>query len=233
MTEFYKLDTTFKYYTQSYAGGQITNLQYEVCSTCKTELRISNKELEVQLNYVGRAGFTEFLWTSHNLPIFRSDLVALWQEIIPGQFDTKPVRITGWYEKPSRILPTNIPTYLLVMPKSEVRLQIPKPVGDPCSTCGFVLYNFPRSNTPLPDGIEVDPSTTRGMDIVKVIGYNYLLCTRKLAEVTLRKGFNRRIVFVKQQDYLRWEQFNLRKDWTIQNYKKYESQFLIRDERDL
>ncbi|MGC8947613.1 MAG: hypothetical protein ACP5N6_15860 [Anaerolineae bacterium] len=216
-----------------YAGGQWVNDTREPCPACGAFLEATEPpEIEIQLNHLGRRGFVEYLWNSHTAPIFRADLIALWQEAGLTGFRIKPVRITGWYEHPRKPLPENIPTYYWLTTTSKARLTEPPPVEGPCPVCGSIEYAFPKISTHLPNGLRIDPASWDGADFFGLVGYKFVFCTRRVAEITLKAGYNRHLTFVRVEDYLRWPKFNVR-EWTPKAYEEYVERFLIRRVEDL
>jgi len=189
-------------------------------------------EIEIGLNHLGRRGFAEYLWNSHSLPILRQDLIERWQDASLTGFELKPVRIVEWYQKPRKPLPENIPVYYRLVTKNRVRLIEPPPLGSPCQECGFIQYAFPKLGTYLPNGLRVDTASWDGSDFFGLAHYVFVFCTRRVAEVTLRAGFNRHITFVRLQDWSRWGDFNVR-GWTSEAYEQHVESFLIRRVEDL
>ena len=216
-----------------YAGGQWVNNTRERCPACGAFLEATEPpEIEIQLNHLGRRGFVEYLWNSHTAPIFRADLIALWQEAGLTGFQLKPVRITGWYEHPRKPLPENIPTYYWLTTTSKARLTEPPPVEGPCPVCGSIEYAFPKISTHLPNGLRIDPASWDGADFFGLVGYEFIFCTRRVAEITLKAGYNRHLAFVRVEDYLRWPKFNVR-EWTPKAHREYVERFLMRRVEDL
>ncbi len=233
MGQFYKIDYIEAAPSQLYAGGQWVNDTREHCPACGAFLESTEPpEIEIQLNHLGRRGFVEYLWNSHTAPIFRADLIALWQEMGLTGFMIKPVRVTGWYEHPRKPLPENIPTYYRLMTTSKAQLTEPPPVKGPCPMCGFIEYAFPKISTHLPNGLRIEPASWEGSDFFGLVGYEFIFCTRRVAEITLRAGYNRHICFVRVEDYGRWKEFNIR-EWTPKAYQEYVERFLIRRVEDL
>lgn len=232
MAQHYILDTTMTCDHKLYAGGQWVNDTRQRCPACGMFLESSEPPvIEVALNHLGRHGFTEHLWNSHSLPIFRQDLVELWQKSRLTGFTTKPVRIVGWYERPRKPLPEDIPTYYRIVATSKVRLSQPKAETDECSLCGFVQYAFPNSGRLL-NGMSIDPFTWDGSDLFDLPGYVFLFCSWRLAEVTLSGGFNRHIAFVRISDWEAWDEFDVKR-WTPKKYDEHLEQFLKRHPEQL
>ena len=230
--QFYVLDHMIEDW-RLYAGGQWVNDTQERCPVCNVFTETTEPaEIEIALNHLGRRGFVEQLWNSHSLPIFRHDLVDLWQRTGLTGFTVKPVRIVGWYEKPRKPLPQNIPTYYRLVTVSKVRLIEPPPAEGPCPACGFTEYAFPKISGPLPNGIQIDTASWDGSDFFGLAQYNFVFCTRRTAEVTLRAGYNRHVCFVQVEDYGRWKEFNVR-EWVPKKYREYLESFRIRRVEDL
>lgn len=230
--QFYVLDHMIEDW-RLYAGGQFVNDTSERCPVCKVFTESSEPpEIEIALNHLGRHGFVEELWNSHSLPIFRYDLVDLWQHTGLTGFTVKPIRIVGWYEKRRRLLPEGIPTYYRLVTTSKARLNEPPPVSGPCPACGYIEYAFPKIGTHLPNGLRIDLASWDGSDFFGLAQYNFVFCTRRAAEITLRAGYNRHICFVRVEDHGRWEEFNVR-EWTPKEYRKYLESFRIRQVEDL
>ena len=233
MEQFFKLDTIHAADWRLYAGGQFVNDTSKRCPVCNVFTEDSKPpEIEIALNHLGRRRFVEELWNSHSLPIFRHDLVDLWRRTGLTGFTVKPVRIVGWYEKPRRPLPQNIPIYYRLVTTSKARLSEPPAVSEPCPVCGYIRYTFPRVGTHLPNGLRVDPISWDGSDFFGLAQYNFVFCTRHTAEVTLRAGYNRHICFVRVEDYGRWKEFNVR-EWVPKEYREYLESFRIRRVEDL
>jgi len=211
-----------------FAGGQWVNDTTQRCSVCGVFTDSSEPAtLEIALNHVGRRGFVEYLWNSHSMPIFRHDVVDLWYNEGLTGFKIKPVRIVGWYEKPQKPLPADIPVYYGLTTKSKSRLNEPLPLSDSCPACGYVRYAFPEVGFYLPDGLSIDQSSWDGSDFFGLAQYRFVFCTRRAAETTLRAGYNRHIAFVRVENWCRWKEFNVR-EWTPQKYREYIESFLIR-----
>lgn len=216
-----------------YAGGQFVNDSRERCPVCNVFTEASEPpQIEIALNHLGRRRFVEELWNSHSLPIFRYDLIDLWQRSGLTGFVVKSVRIVGWYEKPREPLPENIPIYYRLMTTSKAKLSEPPAVSEPCPICGYIRYAFPKVGTHLPNGLRIDPRSWDGSDFFGLAQYKFVFCTRRAAEVTLRAGYNRHICFVRVEDYNRWKEFNVR-EWVPKEYDKYLESFRIRRVEDL
>lgn len=225
----YVFETTSASDSRLYAGGQWVNDKQQRCSSCGFFIHSSEQsEIEIALNHLGRHGFAEYLWNSHSLPIFREDLVELWQSQCLTGFQLKPVRIVGWYGSPSKPLPQVIPRYFWLTPTSQVCLIDPAPLGGPCMTCGSLKYGFPRLGNHLLRGLVIDPQSWDGADFFGLRNYVFLFCTRRVAEITLGAGYSRHIAFVRATDYQRWEDFNTAKWRTSKAYAEYIENFLIR-----
>lgn len=232
-TDFFVVDTIIALDHKLFAGGQYTNDQSVRCPNCGRFVRSeSNSFVDIQLNYIGKFGFTEYLWNSHTLPLFRKDLVELWQESNLSGFKIKPVQITGWYKKPKKLLPSEIPEYFELIPINYVKLISPEPLQPPCPLCGFVPYAFPKIGNQLLNSIQIDKKSWEGSDFFSVNGYNFLFCTRNVVEVTLMAGYSKAIAFVNVLDWWRWEDFDIHK-WSPKSYQAYLEKFLIRKVEDL
>lgn len=233
MEQFYVLDDIDASDYRSHAGGQWMNDTRERCLSCSVFSEASEpREIEIALNHLGRCGFTEHLWNSHSLPIFRQDLIELWRSRGLTGFGVKPVRIVGWYNKPRKPLPEDIPTYYRLTTTSKARLSTPAPLGGPCPNCDFVKYAFAEVGTHLPNGLAVDPTSWDGADFFGLAQYEFVFCTWRAAEITLEARYNRHIAFVRVEDYGRWEEVDVRK-WTPRAYHEHIESFLIRRAQDL
>jgi hypothetical protein len=231
--QFYVLDTIDACGLRLCAGGQCVNVRRQRCLVCGVPTETSEPpEIEIKLNHLGRHGFAEHLWNSHSLPIFRQDLIERWQGAALTGFELKPVRIVGWYEKPRKPLPGNIPTYYRLVTTSKVRLVEPPPLGDPCPKCGSIQYAFPKLGTHLPNGVSIDPASWDGSDFFGLAHYVFIFCTRRAATVTLEAGYNKHIAFVRAEDWSRWEEFDFR-EWTPEAHWQHVQSFLIRRVGDL
>jgi hypothetical protein len=199
--QFYVLDYMIEDW-RLYAGGQFVNDTSQRCPMCNVFTEDSEpSEIQIALNHLGRRGFVEELWNSHSLPIFRHDLVDLWQRTGLTGFTVKPVRIVGWYEKPRKPLPEDIPIYHRLVTTSKARLSKPPAVSAPCPVCSYIEYAFPKIGTHTPNGLRIDPISWDGSDFFGLAQYNFVFCTRRTAEVTLKAGYNRHICFVRVEDY--------------------------------
>ena len=230
--QFYILNIYLGSNIRLYAGGQDMIHPIIRCPACNSRIDDEGpSETHIALDHIGRQGFTEHLWSG--VPIFRADLVALWRSAGLTGFAVKKVKIVTWHNRPRRPVPENIPEYLHLVTTSKVRLLEPPPIESPCPQCGFVKYAFPRTtDIHLDHGIRIDLSSWDGSDFFSTAGYGFVFCTRRVAEVTLNAGFNKRIVFIKVDDYDRWEEFDYDK-WTLIAYHEYREQFLIRRVEDL
>ena len=101
-----------------------------------------------------------------------------------------------------------------------------------CPTCGFIRYAFPTIGTHLPNGLKIDPTSWDGSDFFGLVHYRFVFCTRRVAEITLRAGYNRHISFVHAENYSRWEEMDVNK-WTPKSYHDHLESFLIRRAEDL
>ncbi len=212
----------------TYAGGQWVNWPADksaVCPHCnvpKPEAQPS--EYHIKLNYLGRKGFIEVLWNSHGLPIFRSDVINLWRSSGFTGFETRPVHVTGWWNK-KRPLPKNIPQYYRLIVTGRATLLSP-PTKSVCPVCGFRHYDFSHRV-----GIRVDESSWDSSDIFAPYGYDFVLCTQQVAEVTLQADY-KHIVFVRSELWDTWEEFDVTK-WDIKEWRKMYDTYFIRDIDDL
>ena len=145
----YVFETTSASDSRLYAGGQWVNDKQQRCSSCGFFIHSSEQsEIEIALNHLGRHGFAEYLWNSHSLPIFREDLVELWQSQCLTGFQLKPVRIVGWYGSPSKPLPQVIPRYFWLTPTSQVCLIDPAPLGESLHDLWLSEVWFPAARKP-------------------------------------------------------------------------------------
>lgn len=233
MEQGYVLDTIQAADLRLFAGGQWKNDTRERCPQCGAFRDDTEPaEIHIALNHLGRRGFAEFLWNSHGLPILRQDLVDQWRDARLSGFELKPVRIVGWNDAPRKPLPAGVPPYWRLVTTSKVRLSEPPPLDGACSSCGFVRYAFPRVGSYLPHGIRVDLQSWDGADFCGLRGYEFVFCTRRAAQVTLAAGYSRHIAFVREGDWSRWEEFDIRR-WTPRAYSEYIESFLIRRVEDL
>ncbi len=228
---FYVLDIDYASDYRLYAGGQCVNDIGQRCSACNVLIETSEPPIiEIALSHLGRLGFTERLWNLR--PIFCQDLIELWQDAGLTGFELKPVYIVGWYKKPRKALPEKIPTYYRLTATSKVRLVEPKVLKGPCPVCGFIEYKFPETSLHLRHGLRIDPTSWDGSDFFSLVHYGFIFCTRRVAEVTLRAGYNRRIAFVRLENWSRWEDFDAKK-WTPQAHREHVESFLVRRPEDL
>lgn len=216
-----------------YAGGQAVNVNLVKCEHCGDSHWHVPDIVEVELDHLGKRGFVESLWNSGLLRIFREDLFELWERRGLSGLDRRPVKIASWSRKPNKPLPPSIPNYYVLTPKNRVRLNRPNLTGPICPVCGIGHYAFPRLGSHLVSGIEVDRTSWDGSDFFGPAGYSFFFCSRRAAELTLASGFNRHIVFIKPEDYHRWEDFDVRKGWTAKAHKQHVESFLIRDAKEL
>lgn len=216
-----------------YAGGQAVNVDLIECEHCGRNYWHVPDVVEVQLDHLGKRGFVESLWNSGLLRIFREDLFELWKRRGLSGLERKPVKIASWSRKPNKPLPPSIPKYYVLTPQNRVRLNRPILTGPICPVCGIGDYAFPRLGSHLVSGIEIDQTQWDGSDFFGLAGYTLLFCSRRAAELTLASGFNRHIVFIKPEDYHRWEDFDVRKGWTAKAHEQHVESFLIRDAKYL
>ena len=216
-----------------YAGGQATNVDLVECEHCGRNNWHVPDTVEVQLDHLGKRGFVESLWNSGLLRIFREDLLELWERRGLSGLERKPVKIASWSRKPNKPLPPSIPKYYVLTPQNRVRLNRPILTGPICPVCGIGDYDFPRLGAHLASGIQIDGTSWDGSDFFGLPGYAHVYCSRRAAEITLAGGFNRHIVFMKQGDFHRWEDIDIRKGWTAKAYEQYVESILIRDAGNL
>ncbi len=212
----------------TYAGGQWVNWPTDksafcpICNNPKPETQPS--EYHIELNYLGRKGFIEVLWNSHALPIFRSDVIDLWRSNGFTGFDTRPVKFVGWRGK-KRPLPKNIPRYNRLLVTGRAILLSP-PTKKICPVCGFRQYDFNQRV-----GIRVDETSWDRSDIFSPQGYEFVLCTTRVVEVTLQAGY-KHITFVRSELWDTWEEFDVSK-WDIKEWRKMFDTYFIRRVEDL
>jgi hypothetical protein len=231
MPRIYKVETSLACDHRLYAGGQWVNDIRQRCPECGVFTEDTEPPIiEIELSHLGKHGFAEYLWNSHSLPIFRQDLFQLWEKAELTGFDTKPVKITKWYEKPGESLPDNIPVYYRLVTQVKVRLNKPPPQRV-CSTCGLVSYSFTKTSQ-IRSGFRIDPESWDGSDFCGLKHYVFLFCSQRVAELTLKAGYQRHLAFVLTENWGRWGEFNIRK-WTPQKYREYVESFLIRRPEDL
>lgn len=230
ITQFYLLNTYLGMDSKRYAGGQYINDPADRCPICNTFADPSDPavpEAIIALDHLGRLGFTESLWSF--IPIFRQDVFDMWEQLHLTGYITRKVHLIDKRRHHTKPLPKDIPSYAQLIPTSHVRLAEPPPVGDACPRCGFTEYAFPKLRMHLDHGIRIEPSTWDGADIFRVNGYGYIFCTRRVAEATLKAGFNQRVVFIKVENWSRWDDSK----WTMADYDRYVESFLIRKVEEL
>lgn len=231
--EFFVLDTNDGPTRKLFAGGQYQNT-YESCPACGAYQQgdITANVHEIKLDHIGKLGFAVYLWNSHSLPIFRKDLVDLWEDKGFSGYITEPVNIIDWNNNKEKYIRGDLPEYRLIKPISMVRLSTPSPVEGPCSNCGFVKYDFPVIGSQLMNGISIQQSSWEGADINGVKYYNLVICTRRVVETTLEAGFGKFISFVRAENWQKWENFDIEK-WSPKEYEKYVDSFLIKTRKGL
>ncbi len=219
--------------TRLYAGGQAVNVDIAQCEHCGRKYWHVPDIVEVQLDHLGKRGFVESLWNSALLPIFREDLFELWERHRLTGLGRKPVTIAAWYRESNKPMPPSIPKYHVLTPQSAVRLNRPSLKRATCPVCGIGDYDFPLLSNHLASGIEIDEASWDGSDFFGLAGYRHLYCSRRAAEVTLASGPYRHFVFISQENFHRWEDFDIRKGWTAKAYEQHVESFLVRDIKDL
>jgi hypothetical protein len=225
---YYVLDTVFASNTRFFAGGQVIEGSEEICPDCKSVLPLQpGRKVRITLDHIGRQGFVEYLWNSHSLPIFRSDVIRFWQDVGLSGFLTRPVEIIAWSTANKRNFPERIPDYYCIIPTSHVRLIEPHPQEEEkCDYCGFIKYAFPRVGIYLPNGLHFDLNTLNSNDFFGLIGYKYVFCSERVLEFTLPRKY-KHIAFVPISKWCSWEPFDIKK-WTPEDYYEYIESFLIR-----
>ena len=219
--------------SKRYAGGQYINDPAKRCPICNTFVNSSAPavpEAIIALDHLGQLGFTESLWAS--IPIFRQDIFDIWEQLHLTGYITRKVHLIDRRRDRTKPLPKDIPAYAQLIPTSYVRLAEPPPIREACPSCGFTEYAFPRVGTHLDNGMRIEPSTWDGSDIFGMTGYGFVFCTRRVAEAMLKARFNQRIVFIKVENWCRWEEYSFDR-WTISDYHKHVESFLIRRVEDL
>ena len=172
---FYVLDTIYASNIRFFAGGQIISESEARCPVCHSLISSSGtKTIKVALNHLGKQGFAEYLWNSHSLPLFRADLINLWQGAGLSGFRTEPVEIIGWFGSGNQPSLESIPNYYSLITTSYVQLVEPLP-EDECKQCGFIRYSFTRIGNHLPNGLRINLRTWDGADFFGLIGYPFLL----------------------------------------------------------
>jgi hypothetical protein len=227
-SQFFILDTVYCSDIRLFAGGQVFSAVERRCTGCNRVLSLLERDtVKIGLCHLGKQGFVEYLWNSHSLPIFRSDLIGLWLEAGLTGFLTKPIQITGWYRTGGRPLPALIPTYSMLIPSSHVQLVEPSPEGERCSQCGFLGYGFPKTGNHLANGLQIDLKSWDGSDFFGLIGYPWIFCSYRVLEVTLDLKF-KHIAFIPSSQWNSWEPYHTSK-WTPLGYHNYIESFLIRE----
>jgi len=230
--QFYVMELIYNRNHNTIAGGIWVNPpSYDnKCPVCGKAVLEWPDEIEIELERVGRAGFVEVLYNGP-LAIFRQDVIDLWQSSGFTGFTTRPVRITGWRKgkgREKRPFPSEIPQYRQLVMTSEVALKQP-PLLYRCPACGYTQYDFDQKT-----GLYVDISTWDGSDIFGIGRPAIPLCTREVAEVTLRAGFGKSIPFVRAEKWDTWEDYNVQ-NWgdDLDGYRKMREQYIIRRVEDL
>ena len=225
--QFYVVELVYNRHEATIAGGLWVNAPRYFCLECGAwrPEKGSPHEIEITLERVGRAGFVEVL-RNLELPLFRQDVIDLWQSAGFTGFDARTVRILGFTKKrKGRSLPKEMPQYYQLVLMSEVTLEAP-PLLYRCPICGYKKYDFDRT------GLRVDISTWDGSSIFG-IGYpKIVLCTRDVADATLRAGYGKSIPFVHAEEWGAWERFNVHR-WDAKEWKKMLEGYLIRRVEDL
>lgn len=92
--ELYLLNTADGPNRKLFAGGQYQDT-YKICPLYGVSQRgeITSGLHEIKLDHVGKLGFAVKLWNSHSLPIFRKELIDLWQEKGFSGYFSEPVNI--------------------------------------------------------------------------------------------------------------------------------------------
>jgi hypothetical protein len=213
---------------RQYAGGQWQNDVRSRCPKCGLWLDSTMpSHIIIRVDYLGRQGFTEYLWNSHSLPIFREDLVAHMQRNRFTGFVTYPVVLDLQKIPDSHRKRKEAPTYFLLAPKSYVELEVPEPYSPRCTECQLVQYKFPKIGSHLNHGIRVRSGSWDGADMCKVPSYGIEFMSVRAAVSMLDSGYAKHFCFVRPGDYCRWEEFDVRR-WTSNSYKKHIESFLIR-----
>jgi hypothetical protein len=217
-----------------YAGGQFCLQNIRRCPACKVVIDYDEEKFqsEIELNYLGKLGFSPILWNSESLTIIRGDIANIWKSSGITGFEFGKVIIIGWFENKSKPLPENIPIYQKIIPSSKIKLIEPPMDGDPCPVCGFQRYKFPKIGTKLNNGIHIDLDSWDGSDINGLDRYNLLFCTEKVVRISIDSGISSFLSFIRADKYLTWQEFNYRK-WKPKQYERYIEEFMIRKMEDL
>jgi hypothetical protein len=228
--QFYVMELVYNRDHNTIAGGIWANPpSYDKeCAVCGKAQALLDwpDEIEIELKRVGRAGFVEVLYNGP-LAIFRQDVIDLWRSVGFTGFTIRPVHIKGLVKgKRKRSLPAEIPQYYQLVLTSEVALKWP-PLMYRCPACGYAQYDFDQKT-----GWRVDISTWDGSDIFGIGRPAVVLCTRNVAEATLRAGFGKSIPFVRAEERDTWEDYNTHK-WDIDEWHKMLEGYLIRMVEDL
>lgn len=215
-----------------YAGGHILQAvkKCEVCSrTLKNQTIESGTKFE--LAHLGRLGFSPILW---NLQlILREDIVQQFMNANLTGFDLNKLTISGWYEKPKKLLPEKIPQYYQIVTKGRLILKEPPKEGETCPKCGGQTYAFPKSaGAKLEHGVVVDMESWDGSDIATLEGYTMKFFSEKAVRVALEAGLGKFSRFVRVEKYLTWESFDLR-IWDAKRYQEYQDSFMIKNIEDI
>jgi hypothetical protein len=230
--QFYVLDTIFASDIRYFAGGQVIWGIGSRCPVCSSMIPLQSEEpVKIALNHLGQQGFAEYLWNSHSLPIFRSDIIEFWKSEGFTGFKTKPIQITGWYGRSRVPIPKAIPLYYQLIPVSYIQLIEPSPRGEKCIVCGFVRYGFPETGNHLANGLRFNQNTWDGKDFFGLVGYPMVFCNCRVLEKSLPRRY-RHIAYINMSKFNVWETFDIKK-WTPKEYSNYLENFLIRKEIDL
>jgi len=216
------------------AGGQTISKSIVRCSSCNSIIEENDGSIDISiwLDYLGKLGFSPFLWNSGLYTILRQDVVDVWKKAEITGYETGKVSIYGWYNQKNKSLPPEIPAYYHINPTSRVTLSEPKTLNNPCSICGFQEYDFPKLKNHLQNGLQVDLQSWNSSDINYVDRYKFVICSEKVVRATLEAKLGKYLPFVQMEKYCTWEEFNIQK-WKPKDYDKYYEGFLIRKIEDL
>ncbi len=229
---FYILWSTVVDETHLMASGRVTDWSGHPCPACNRFIEEQHDAYHAVIDHLGRRGFVDVLHVADIWLVLRQDLVDLWRAHGLTGFSATPVHVTGWSKRTKKPFPTEVPEYYWVQATSFVRLLEPPLAESPCPVCHRAEYAFPKDLAPLPHGTAIDEASWDGSDFFGVFGYSLLICTREVAELTLRAGYNKHLAFMRLEEFATREIYDSAR-WTHEEYANYYESFYKRRVEDL
>ncbi len=215
-------------------SGYWLNQQYDRSPRCNTPLgRIETGQRVYSIVPGLKLGYYAELMRAYPAPLYRQDVVTLWQASGFTGFEAEAVRLDCQGHDIARYSP--LPRYYHLQVTGRAEVSAP-PVVIECEECGARRYNL---NACKQVGIRIKPGSWDGSDMFLLSRpYETIpIVSHRLAHATLAAGFNQAITFVRAERWRHWEPFDADGYGTppesVEWHEMLERVFLIRRAEDL